>query len=339
MAGQLVACVRERAYQSPRGDASTGIERCVKDPISPVASLVGDPARANMLTALMGGGALTASELALEAGVTLQTASSHLAKLTEGGLLELAAQGRHRYSALAGPDVAAMLESITGVAEAVGPRRVRPGPRDKAMRDARVCHDHMAGNLAVDMFDSLVASRVLVRDGDTLRLGARANMFFAERGIALAGLAALRRPLCRACLDWSVRRSHLAGALGAAIFDKVLSERWARREAGGRALTFSPKGRQAFVSTFLAEEASRPVSGPVRGDIARVDKKKGAKHCCPRPSRFADEAYYSAACRLILLSAMSVSFLSVAFSSARFCSSSAAQSLRPSSVAHAISVP
>src|SRR4029450_5923619 len=107
------------------------------------------------------------SELAPEAGVTLQTASSHLAKLTQGGLLKLAAQGRHRYFAINGPEVAAMLESITGVAAAVGPQRVRPGPRDKAMREARVCYDHMAGDLAVAMLDGLLARGVLVLEGDS----------------------------------------------------------------------------------------------------------------------------------------------------------------------------
>jgi DNA-binding transcriptional ArsR family regulator len=222
--------------------------------ISRIASLVGDPARANMLTALMGGTALTASELALEAGVTLQTASSHLAKLTEGGLLKLAAQGRHRYFAINGTQVAAMLESITGVAAAVGPQRVRPGPRDKAMREARVCYDHMAGDLAVAMLDGLLANGVLALDGDALLLGRNARTFFAERRINVAELASLRRPVCRACLDWSVRRYHLAGSLGAAILDRILTEKWARRDGESRALSFSPKGRQAFRTAFMAEE-------------------------------------------------------------------------------------
>ena len=131
--------------------------------IAHIANLVGDPARANMLTALVGGTALTASELAQEAGVMLPTASSHLAKLTAGGLLKLTVQGRHRYFALAGPHIAAMLESIMGVAATVGPQRVRPGPRDKPMRDARVCYDHLAGELAVAMLDGLLAKGVLVR--------------------------------------------------------------------------------------------------------------------------------------------------------------------------------
>ena len=156
--------------------------------IARIASLVGDPARANMLTALIGGTALTATELALEAGVMLPTASSHLAKLTAGGLLKLTVQGRHRYYALAGPQIAAMLESITGVAATVGPQRVRPGPRDKPMREARVCYDHLAGDLAVAMFDGLLAQR-RARPGRRRdhRLGPEAHSFFASRGIDMAG--------------------------------------------------------------------------------------------------------------------------------------------------------
>jgi DNA-binding transcriptional ArsR family regulator len=218
--------------------------------IARIASLVGDPARANMLTALMGGTALTASELALEAGVSLPTASSHLSKLMEGGLLTLASQGRHRYYGLAGPQVAGMIEAITGVAAAVGPQRVRPGPRDAAMRVARVCYDHLAGEQAVAMLDRLVDKKVLIRDDKEIRLGQSAASHFAALGIEVESKA--RRRVCRACLDWSERRSHLAGTLGAAILDKILLEKWARRERDSRAVVFSPMGKQAFERTFLA---------------------------------------------------------------------------------------
>jgi len=218
--------------------------------IARIASLVGDPARANMLNALMGGTALTASELALEAGVSLPTASSHLGKLMEGGLLTVASQGRHRYYGLAGPHVAGMIEAITGVAEAVGPKRVRPGPRDGAMRVARVCYDHLAGEQAVAMLDRLVAKNVLVRDEQEIRLGPSAASHFAAIGIDV--YTKPRRPVCRACLDWSVRRSHLAGTLGAAILEKILAEKWARREKDSRAVIFSPPGKQAFEKVFLS---------------------------------------------------------------------------------------
>ena len=218
--------------------------------IARIASLVGDPARANMLSALMGGTALTASELALEAGVSLPTASSHLSKLMEGGLLTLASQGRHRYYGLAGPQVAGMIEAITGVAASVGPQRVRPGPRDAAMRVARVCYDHLAGEQAVAMLDRLVEKEIILRNDQEIRLGPSAASHFAAIGIDVD--AKPRRPVCRACLDWSVRRSHLAGTLGAAILDKILAEKWARREKDSRAVIFSPPGKQAFEKVFLA---------------------------------------------------------------------------------------
>ncbi|MBN9547989.1 MAG: winged helix-turn-helix transcriptional regulator [Alphaproteobacteria bacterium] len=218
--------------------------------IARIASLVGDPARANMLNALMGGTALTASELALEAGVSLPTASSHLSKLTDGGLLTLASQGRHRYYGLAGAQVAGMIEAIIGVAEAVGPKRVRHGPRDAAMRVARVCYDHLAGEQAVAMLDRLFDRKLLLRDDSQIRLSPSGAAHFAALGIEIDARA--RRPVCRACLDWSVRRSHLAGALGAAILDKIIAEKWARREKDSRAVVFSPKGRQAFERVFLA---------------------------------------------------------------------------------------
>jgi DNA-binding transcriptional ArsR family regulator len=221
-----------------------------------VASLVGDPARANMLSALMTGSALTASELALEAGVTLQTASSHLAKLTEGGLLSVAAQGRHRYYALTSPDVATMLEAIMGVA-AAGPRRTRPGPKDAKLREARVCYDHLAGDAGVALLDSLLRQRVVVRDEHALRLGPGAKMFCEVHDINLETLSCQRRAVCRACLDWSARRSHLAGALGAAILDQIFREKWARRDPKGRAVLFTPKGRDAFMSSLLAQERGR----------------------------------------------------------------------------------
>lgn len=221
--------------------------------IARIASLVGDPARANMLSALMGGGALTASELALEAGVTLPTASSHLAKLMDGGLLTLASQGRHRYYGLANRQVAAMLESIMGVASTLGPKRTRPGPKDAAMREARVCYDHLAGEHAVAMFDGFVARRIVAVDGDEIKLAADGKNFFEAVGIDTDILQGQRRPICRSCLDWSVRRTHLAGTLGAAILDKIVGEKWARREPDSRVVRFTPTGRQAFRRTFLHE--------------------------------------------------------------------------------------
>ena len=214
--------------------------------LAQIASLVGDPARANMLAALMNGGALTASELALEAGVTLPTASAHLSKLSAGGLMRMTRQGRHRYYALADHQVAGMLESIMGVAASLGPKKVLPGPRDNAMREARICYDHLAGEMGVAMFDAFVDRDLLVIKGDDIDLTQRGTAFFCDFGIDLAAMQGKRRPVCRACLDWSVRRSHLAGSLGAAILDRFVTLKWARREKGTRIIRFTPPGRQSF---------------------------------------------------------------------------------------------
>ena len=145
--------------------------------IALIASLVGDPARANMLTALMSGGALTASELAHEAGVTLQTGSSHLAKLEKGGLITLQKQGRHRYFRLSGPDVPAVLEGLMGLAARAGHLRTRTGPKDPALRRARVCYDHLAGDLGVELFDSLVLRRLLAQGNQGDRTDAQGRTF------------------------------------------------------------------------------------------------------------------------------------------------------------------
>jgi DNA-binding transcriptional ArsR family regulator len=218
--------------------------------IARIAALLGDPARANMMTALVSGQALTAGELAREAGITPQTASSHLAKLSDGGLLTVRRQGRHSYFALAGEDVAGVLEKLMGLATRAGHQRTRTGPREPALRRARVCYDHLAGELAVDMLDGLVARGVLEdRDGALSLTGGGAD-FMRSFGVAVEALPRGRRPLCKACLDWSERRSHLAGSLGAAVLTRVYDLGWARRLEGTRVVAFSAPGLAAFEAAF-----------------------------------------------------------------------------------------
>lgn len=214
--------------------------------IAAVAALIGDPARANMLTALMDGRALTVSELGGAAGVALPTASEHLARLSAAGLVAAEKQGRHRYYRLSGADVADVLESLMGLAQRTGATRVRPGPRDAALREARVCYDHLAGARAVALAEAMV-SRKLVVDGEAPRLTDEGHGFLAGLGIELG--AGSRRPLCRTCLDWSERRHHLAGRLGAAILDHVIARGWARR-GEGRLVSFTPQGAAAFDAAF-----------------------------------------------------------------------------------------
>jgi DNA-binding transcriptional ArsR family regulator len=215
--------------------------------IARIAALIGDPARANILTALMAGRALTAGELASEAGVTPQTASSHLAKLIEGRLVQVQAQGRHRYHSLASPSVASALEALMGLAAGTGALRTRPGPRDLALRQARVCYSHLAGEAGTLLHDSLTARGFLAATPDGLTLTDTGAQFVAGLGIALPPG---RPPLCRTCLDWSERRSHLGGRLGRVLLDHMLTAGWLRRVADSRALVFTPVGRTHFAAAF-----------------------------------------------------------------------------------------
>jgi DNA-binding transcriptional ArsR family regulator len=216
--------------------------------IARVAALLGDPARANMLSALLGGQALTAGELAREAGVTAQTASSHLARLEQGQLVTRRQQGRHVYFALAGAEVAEALESLTELADRTGCQRVRTGPRDPEMRRARVCYDHLAGDAGVALLDGLVAAGHVADAEGSLVLTDQGRAFAREFGVALPTPG--RRPLCKACLDWSVRRSHLAGGFGAALLTRIFELGWAQRAPGSRAVQFTSGGLLAFEATF-----------------------------------------------------------------------------------------
>ena len=216
--------------------------------ISTIAALIGDPARANMLTVLMDGRALTVSELADAANVALPTASGHLAKLHAAGLLKAEKQGRHRYYRLSGADVGEVLEGLMGLAARTGATRVRTGPKDAALRQARLCYDHLAGERGVAMLAAMEA-RGFIKGDDVLRLTEPGRVFVSEFGIGLDTLERGKRPLCRACLDWSERRNHLGGALGAAMLAKMIERRWARDE-GNRVVSFSPDGNRNFQRLF-----------------------------------------------------------------------------------------
>ncbi|TDK37413.1 ArsR family transcriptional regulator [Rhizobium deserti] len=218
--------------------------------IARIGMLIGDPARANMLTALLGGQALTATELSQTAGVTLQTASSHLAKLEDGGLILQRKQGRHRYYALADAAAGSLLESIMGFAASRGHVRYRPGPKDPALRKARVCYDHLAGDYGVRMLDSLIRAGSIRIDGEALAVTAEGETRFADFGLDIVALQSSKRPLCKSCLDWSERRTHLAGTLGKALLQHFLENGWARRSPDSRAMVFTPEGERKFMSRF-----------------------------------------------------------------------------------------
>jgi DNA-binding transcriptional ArsR family regulator len=216
-----------------------------------IAALLGDPARANILTALMRAQALTASELAQEAGVALSTASGHLSKLEGARLVTRRKQGRHSYFQLSDADVATVLEGLMGLAARTGHRRTRPGPTDPALRAARVCYDHLAGDAGVRLYDRLVANGLVNDAASGPAVTPRGARLLSDQGFDLGVLSSGRRPLCRACLDWSERRRHLGGALGAALLKHMLELKWARRLPNSRAVVFSRRGLVRF-DEFLA---------------------------------------------------------------------------------------
>src|SRR5580698_1156538 len=221
--------------------------------IAMIAALVGDPARANMLMALMTGRALTASELAVQAGITPQTASSHLSKLEAGRLIEQEKQGRHRYYRLSGPDVASVLEGLDGLAARTGHMRVRTGPKDPALRRARICYDHLAGDLGVQMLDSMRTQRLVRQKKQDIELTTEGEKFL-EKNLQISSgmLSHPRRPVCKACLDWSERRHHLAGTLGAAMMTRFAELKWAARDStpGSRVVNFTRAGEKRFATLF-----------------------------------------------------------------------------------------
>jgi DNA-binding transcriptional ArsR family regulator len=216
--------------------------------IARIASLIGAPGRANMLAALMSGKALTAGELASEAGVLMQTASGHLTRLEEGGLIVRERQGRHHYFRLADSDVAAVLEALMGLAAAKGQLRTRTGPRDPELRHARVCYNHLAGEMGVTLYDGLLARGVLQGTGEDVELSDLGRDEMSRLGIDLS--AKSRSPECKSCLDWSARRMHLAGRLGRGILDFTFAQGWAVRPEGTRIVRFTGLGEGAFRKAF-----------------------------------------------------------------------------------------
>ncbi len=218
--------------------------------IAAIAALVGDNARADVLTALMADRALTATELAAVAGVTKQTISAHLAKLVDAGLIGFVSQGRHRYFRLANGDVAHLLESLMGIAFRTGAVRVRASPREPALRAARVCYDHLAGAVGVDVYERLLQRRALVAGARGLEVTAAGKRLFGDMGIDVDALSHQKRAFCRACLDWSERRHHLAGALGAALLSRAIELGWVKRTRDSRAVSLTVAGRQGFQERF-----------------------------------------------------------------------------------------
>ena len=238
--------------------------------IARIAALIGDPARANILDTLLDGRAFTATELAFAARVGAPTASAHLAKLLEARLLAVVKQGRHRYYRLASPLVARMLESIMAVAAIEMPPRYRPrSPRDEALLLARTCYDHLAGRLGVAIADALVARSQVVLSDDAGEVTADGVKLFSDLGI---DLAAEKRPsprrFCRPCLDFTERRFHLAGSLGALLARRCFDLRWLERRRDSRAVTITAIGHEGLRNAFGLELHQPVATARSRREVA-----------------------------------------------------------------------
>ena len=222
-----------------------------------VASLIGDVSRANILAALMDGRALTALELSLAAGVTPQTASSHLAKLLGANLLAVAKQGRHRYYRLATAQVARTLEAVMALTADAPPRHRAKSRLDDELRAARMCYDHVAGRIGVGISDALIGQGHVVLEGDAGEVTESGRQFFAALGVDLTAPIKSRRVFCRACLDWSERRPHIAGRVGAEIANLCFERKWLARKAASRALTVTDKGGTMLSEAFGVDLGDR----------------------------------------------------------------------------------
>lgn len=220
------------------------------------AALMAEPARAAMLMALLGGRALPASELARTAGVSPSTASEHLARLREGGLIEATRSGRHRYFALSGPDVSAAIEAVALLAPRRPVRSLRAARTGRTLAYARTCYDHLAGQVGVAITDALVTQGVV----EPLRPGAVGGIPRPDHGLlATIGFEPdprSRRPAVRGCLDLTARRPHLAGGLGAAVLTYVERHGWIERARSGRSVRLTPAGRHGLVGLFGVEQAA-----------------------------------------------------------------------------------
>lgn len=218
--------------------------------IAALGDLIGDSSRAKMLIALMGGKALTATELALEADISAQTASRHLAQLVNGGFLTVRKQGRHKYFQLTNPQVADLLESLLTLSAQLAMPTITTGPTDQELRFARVCYDHLAGEMGVQLYNALVNQGLVLNQGGMSQLTDCGRLFFRDQGFELERIARQRRPVCKACLDWSERTDHMAGSLGQWILQDLFDNNLIKRQPDSRALRFTDTGLKRFKARY-----------------------------------------------------------------------------------------
>lgn len=218
--------------------------------IAPVAALIADPTRAAILTALLGGKALAAGELARLSGVSPATASAHLAKLLDGHLVDVVKQGRHRYYRLSGHEIAEVLEVLARISARPAVRSLRQSRQSRLLEEARTCYDHLAGRAGVTLLDRLREGGYL----DGVEPTQQGEDLLASLGVDVAGARSARRRFAAECLDWTERRAHLGGALGAAITGVLLERGWYVRGKTPRAVTLTSEGRQGLETMFSGKE-------------------------------------------------------------------------------------
>lgn len=234
--------------------------------IAEIAGLVGDPARAAMLTVLLDGRPLTATELAHAARITPQTASTHLAKLTEAGLLVAVRDGRHRYFSLASARIFEMLEGLVAVALENRPRYRPLSPQERELNEARICYDHLAGRLSVALTDFFTVHEYVVICGEAAEIRPAGIRFLSNFGIDLAAPSSSQNPLCRLCLDWTERRPHIAGAVGVALMKRFFDLGWTERRKHSSAVVVTASGKRGFLETFgieIPEETANTIRGSI----------------------------------------------------------------------------
>jgi DNA-binding transcriptional ArsR family regulator len=223
-------------------------------PIAVVGELIGDPARAAILVSLLDGRARTAGELAFVANISAQSASGHLSKLLDGGMLAVRSTGRHRYYSLSGSEVAHALEALGTIATKSRPGRVARPRASEEFYLARTCYDHLAGRIAVELAESLQKSEVLRAEGERdFVLGSKGERWFRDLGVDVERLRRSRRCFARQCVDWTERRPHLAGILGAALCSRLMELGWVARRRGTRALRVTEMGARGFRARFGSE--------------------------------------------------------------------------------------
>lgn len=228
-----------------------GSEHVLGADFASVAALLADRARAAMLTALLDGRPLAAGELARTAGVSAQTASAHLGRLLDGGLVTVVAQGRHRYYRLRGSEVALVIEALSRISPPVRARSLRQSRDARRLCEARTCYDHVAGAVGVALFAALVDGGLIEEDGeDAYEVTEKGEERLGALGLDVAELRRVRRRFARGCLDWTERSPHLSGALGAALMGRMIELGWFERGSTRRALVVTDAGHRGLADSF-----------------------------------------------------------------------------------------